>query len=118
LATSYGNVGCSYDELGQWSRALKYKLKALGIRERVLPADHPDLATSYNNVGCSYGKLGQWNRALKYILRALEMREKALPPEHPDLTLTYNNLSVIYQQLGISSLPRSTGDWQRGDEVR
>ena len=59
IATSYSNVGCTYGELGDRKKALEYLLKALAIREKVLPENHHDIATSYNNVGYAYGELGR-----------------------------------------------------------
>ena len=100
LAAGYNNVGATYGALGDHKQALEYKLKALGIRERVLPPDHPSLATSYNNVGNTYGDLGDHKQALEYQLKALEIRERVLPPEHPSLANSYNNVGVTYGALG------------------
>jgi len=100
LATAYNNVGLTYGDLGDHKRALEYKLKALTIREKVLPPEHPDLASSYNNVGYTYGQMGDHKRALEYKLKALTIREKILPPEHPDLAQSYNNVGSTYYYMG------------------
>ena len=100
LATGYNNVGMTYGALGDHKQALAYKLKALGICERVLPPEHPSLANSYNNVGMSYGALGDHKQALENNLKALAIFERVLPPEHPDLATSYNNVCATYYALG------------------
>ena len=100
LATGYNNVGRTYGALGDHKQALEYKLKALGIRDRVLPPDHPDLALSYINVGDTYGALGYHKHALWYKLKALAIQEQVLPPEHPHIATSYNNVGSTYGALG------------------
>ena len=100
LATAYNNLGSTYGHLGDHQKALKFKLKALEIQEKVLPENHPSLATSYNNVGSTYGELGDHQKALKFMLKALEIWEKVLPENHPDLAASYNNVGSTYGELG------------------
>jgi len=100
LAAAYNNVGSTYGDLGDHKRALEYQLKALAIREKVLPPDHPDLATSYNNVGLAYGQMGDREKKLEYYLKALTIFEKVLPPDHPYLATSYNNVGLTYGNLG------------------
>ena len=100
LATGYNNVGSTYGALGDHKQALEYQLKALAIRERVLPPDDPDLAISYNNVGCTYDELGDHKQALEYKLKALGIWERVLPPEHPDLAISYGNVGSTYSAMG------------------
>ena len=96
LATVYNNLGSIYGDLGDHKKALEFQLKALAIREKVLPPDHPHLAASYNNVGATYSDLGDHKKALEFKLKALEIREKVLPPEHPSLATSYNSVGITY----------------------
>jgi tetratricopeptide (TPR) repeat protein len=89
-----------FRDLGQVYKALEYSQKALLIREKVLPIDHPDLARSYNNLAVTYGAWGQNVDALKYHLKALTIREKVLPSDHTDLAQSYNNLAETCGTLG------------------
>ena len=100
LATAYNNLGSTYGHLGDQEKALEYQLKALAIREQVLPPTHPDLAVSYNNVGYTYDDLGDQEKALEYLLKALAIREQVLPPTHPDLASSCNNVGCTYGNLG------------------
>ena len=100
LASAYSNTGYTYSILGDYGRALEYKLKALAIRERVFPPDHPDLAITYDSTGSTYSELGDHEKALEYKLKALAIREKILSGDHPDLARSYNNVGMTYGNLG------------------
>lgn len=86
-------MGLTYGKLGDHQKALEYERKALAIRKKVLPPEHPNLASSYNNVGMTYGQLGRHRKELVYELKALEIQEKVLPPEHPDLAISCKNIA-------------------------
>jgi tetratricopeptide (TPR) repeat protein len=100
LATLSNNLSTIYRDLGRLEKALEYQLKAIGIVEKELGADHPHLAASYNNVATIYRDLGRLEKALEYQLKAIGIREKVLTPDHPDLAASYNNVSMIYLDLG------------------
>ena len=53
--------------------AVKYRRKALEIRETVLGTDHADTASSYKNVGKTFKVLGQNKEALAHYQKALEV---------------------------------------------
>lgn len=97
LALWLGNLLSSSGEI---FKCLEYTQKAVSIREKVLPPEHPDLATPYNNLGGAYRELGEYNKCLELLQKALSIREKVLNLEHPDLAESYNNLAVIYGALG------------------
>lgn len=100
VAQLAGWLNSLFRELGELNKALNYSLKALSVREKVLPSGHPDLATSYNNLAETYRALGEHPKSLQHHLKALSILEKALPPEHPDLATSYNNLAATYGALG------------------
>jgi len=96
----YNNLGVACYHLGNFEMSLQSIEKALAIREKVLPEDHPDLAASYNNIGTIYGELGDYRKALEYQEKALRIREKVLPEDHPELAASYNNVGSTYGDLG------------------
>lgn len=93
LDNLFGNTGELY-------KSLDYSKKALLIREKLLPDDHPDLAQSYNNLAVTYGSLGKHRKRLECNEKALSIREKVLPSDHPYLAGSYNNLAETYRTLG------------------
>lgn len=92
--------GILFNRLGEYQRALEMDEKALEIRKKALPEDHPDLAQSYNNVGNTYSNIGDYQKALECQQKALEICEKALPADHPRPASSLNNLGSTYGELG------------------
>lgn len=89
-----------FNSSGEIFKALDYSQKAVAIREKVLPPEHPGLATSYNNLAGAYHALGDFQKCVEHLEKALSIWEKVLPPEHPALATSYNNLAVTYGALG------------------
>jgi tetratricopeptide (TPR) repeat protein len=82
--------------MGDQPNALKYHLKALVIRKKVLDSQHPSTATSYNNIGETYRATGDHSKALEYHLKALVIWERVLGKQHPATATGYNNIGVTY----------------------
>ena len=97
LAHVFSNILTS---LGSDRKALEYELKVLGICEKVLDKDHPDLGAYNNNISLIYLNLGNSKEALEYGLKALEIAQKVLDKDHPNLAQSYDTISLIYQKLG------------------
>ena len=92
-------MGSVYSNMGEYSKALSYYEKCLDMRQKTLPANHPDLATSYNNIGSVYSNMGEYSKALSYYEKCLDMQKKTLPANHPSLA-TYNNIGLVYDLEG------------------
>ena len=69
--------------------------RALKIRERALPADHPDIAISLNNLVALYRKQGRYSEAEPLMRRALTIMQSSLGAEHPNT----KTVSANYQHL-------------------
>jgi tetratricopeptide (TPR) repeat protein len=85
---------------GQYEEAIPKAREALGIREKALGPEHPDVAQSLNNLAALYRAQGRYGEAEPLHRRALGVREKALGPEHPDVALSLDNLAELYQAQG------------------
>ncbi|CAF1681225.1 unnamed protein product [Adineta ricciae] len=96
----YHQLGLLKSRQGDYKMAIEYYEKALEIREKTLPSNHPDLATSYNNIGAVYMNMGEYSKALSFYEKALEIWEKTLPSNHPDLATSYNNIGAVYMNMG------------------
>ena len=88
------NLGISYNDMGDYGKAIECYKKALEIGKNALGNNHPDIALYYNNLGSSYYSIGDYKRAIEYHEKALEINN------HPDVTLSYNNLGTAYSRLG------------------
>ena len=101
------NIGAVYSAMGEYSKALSSFEKALEIRRKSLPSNHPDLAASYNSIGNVYSKMGEYSKALSSFEKALEISRKALPSNHPDL-------GCLLQQHLVTYISTRVNIWQLG----
>ncbi|CAF4213194.1 unnamed protein product, partial [Didymodactylos carnosus] len=85
---------------GEYDLAFMNYDKALKIRIKALPPDHPDIANTYNNIGIVQWNKGEYDLALMNYDKALKIRIKALPPDHPHIASTYNNIGALHQNKG------------------
>lgn len=93
------SMGRVYGILDRDERALTLHERALALRQRVLPPDHPSLADSFDEVGRAYRKLGLHELALPLHQQALSIREQVLPPDHPDVADSLDELGDAYRDL-------------------
>ncbi|CAF4664648.1 unnamed protein product, partial [Rotaria sp. Silwood2] len=93
-------LGCVYNGLGEYSKAIKFYERALDIKEKAIPQNLPNLAASYGNIGNVYDSMGEYSKALSSYERSLEIRKIALPPNHPDLAGSYGNIGNVYSSMG------------------
>ncbi|CAF3825573.1 unnamed protein product, partial [Rotaria sp. Silwood1] len=91
-ASCYNNLGYIKYQQGDNTNALLYYVKALEIRQKILPPNHHDLATSYSNIGLVYINIGEHSKALIFLKKELEIREKTLPSNDRSLATCYNNI--------------------------
>jgi tetratricopeptide (TPR) repeat protein len=96
----YHQIGLVKYDQGEYKEACTFYEKALEIRRKTLPPNHPNLASSYNNIGLVCSAMGEHSKALSYYEKTLEIRQKILPPNHPDLASSYNNVGSVYSKMG------------------
>jgi signal transduction histidine kinase len=90
-AASVNTNATLYNQLGNYSKALEYYLKALQILEK----DHfPDLSGSLNNIGLVYANLNDTTRARLYYYRALQFAERSPNKELKGIVLM--NLGELF----------------------
>ena len=96
----HNQLGYIKDHQGEYEKAIEYNKKALEIRQKCLPPNHPSLATSYNNISSVYSNMGEYSKALSFYEKALEIFKKSLPSNHPSLATSYNNIGTMYSNMG------------------
>ncbi|CAF4034979.1 unnamed protein product [Rotaria magnacalcarata] len=85
--------------MGNYLSAMSSYKKALEIREKVLPKNHPDLAASYNNLGVVHTQLNELESARQYYLKVLNIYEERNVTNHPNLAASCNNLALVHEKL-------------------
>ncbi len=76
------DAGQYLNQLGRNDEALRYALRALQIREKTLPPNHPDFAGSYNLLGNIYTALNRGKDAITAFERAIEINRINLGPKN------------------------------------
>ena len=99
-ATFYHYLGSIKYRQGEYQTAISYYEKALKIRQKSLPTNHPALAISYNNIGEVYQNVGEYSKALSFCEKALEIVQKTLPPDNLSLATFYDNVGSLYVKVG------------------
>jgi len=90
-AASINTNATLYNQLGNYSKALEFYLKALQILEK----NHfPDLSGSLNNIGLVYANLNDTTRARMYYYRALQFAERSPNKELKGMVLM--NLGELF----------------------
>ncbi|CAF1135523.1 unnamed protein product [Adineta steineri] len=88
------NIGCAYDYLEEYDKALKYYSQSLTLMKNT---KHQSM--SLNNMAIIYAKHEQFNDAFDCFQQSLIIRKKYLPDNHPDIAIIYINLGVIWSSL-------------------
>ncbi|CAF1278345.1 unnamed protein product [Adineta steineri] len=99
-ALYYNQLGYVKIDQGDYEKAIWYNEKALEIRQKTLPANHPSLATSYGNIGSVYDHMGEYSKALSSHQKALEIRQRTLHSNHPHLATSFDNIGNVYSHMG------------------
>ena len=102
------NLGFSYNELGEYSRALQYHEKALHICKNILKnSNNPDLARTYIYIAMSYRDIANESKctekmdaAVVYLNKALEIKLDIYGDDHIKTSNVYDNLGGVYKDLG------------------
>lgn len=105
------SIGITEIERGHAHSAHDYIDKSLKIRQRLLPADHPEVANSLNayaNIIFQKRDPGDWDKALEYFLKCIEINKKC-PAEHRDKFLHIPHLNA-------ARLFRLTNQYEKGLE--
>ena len=104
IASTLGNLGIAWSDLGDARKAVTYFERTLAIFEQVYQEtpNHPDIASTLNNLGIAWRDLGDVQKAVSFYERALAIDEQVYQetPNHPDIASTLNNLGIAWQNLG------------------
>lgn len=91
-ASSYGNIGILFEELGDNKRALNYFYKCLNIKNKT--NDYRGVALTYGSIGTVYYNENKMDLAATYYQKALDLllQEK----DENNASVFIGNLAVIY----------------------
>jgi tetratricopeptide (TPR) repeat protein len=101
-AETVDNLGTAALYMRDPDRALKSKLRAYVIREKLLGPEAKDTGVSLSNLAWLYSELGlaDAEQAVALRKRAMAIFEKSLGPKHPWTSLEAVNLAHVYAAQG------------------
>jgi tetratricopeptide (TPR) repeat protein len=99
----FNQAGFYLGERARYAEAEPLFQRALGIREKTLGPEHPDVAESLNNLAALHYAQGKYAEAEALHQRALGIREKALGPEHPNVATVLKSYALLLRQTGRES---------------
>ncbi|MBL8972665.1 MAG: tetratricopeptide repeat protein, partial [Myxococcales bacterium] len=101
IASTLSNLGLCLGQQREPAAALVLHRRALAIREKALPPEHPDIAASWSNLGDLHADLGQPAEARAHFQEALRRWERSLGPNHA---------ALAFALLGIGNSLLAEGD--------
>lgn len=116
LGAPLDNLVIILRETGHPDDALRISARAIEVRRRTLPADHPDIGNALINRGQALVKLGQRRAAIADFRAALELYERALGPDHPRVADGAYTLALTLAQEGEHR--EALAEHQRGLRIR
>lgn len=91
-ASSYGNIGILFEELGDNKRALDYFHKCLKIKQKL--KDYQGVALTFGSIGTVYYNEGKKELAANYYQKALDLLLKE--NDQSNASAYIGNLAVVY----------------------
>jgi len=79
--------------------SLEHFRRVVALRQKVYPADHPEVAAGFNNLGAALTKLSRYEEARQQLVQSQAIYEKALGPTHPETGNALHNLGRLSQHL-------------------
>jgi CHAT domain-containing protein len=94
------NLAQLYQAQGRYIEAEPLSQRSLGIAEKSLGLNHPDVGMSLNNLAALYQLQGRFAEAEPLFRRAVRIAERSLGPDHTSVGSTLNNLAELYRAQG------------------
>jgi tetratricopeptide (TPR) repeat protein len=101
FSTIWYNLGLIHDKMGARREAIMSFQMALGLRRRILGADHPDIACLWYNIGTLQMEINRLDDAIASFNEALRIRRLGNSREDPKHILsTLKKLTSLHQTRG------------------
>jgi tetratricopeptide (TPR) repeat protein len=92
IAVHLHNVAAIDQATGRMAEAERGYRAALGLKEKLLGSDHPEVALVANNLGTLLSRLGRTSEAADLHRRAVAIVEQRYPDGHPTTQALRDNL--------------------------
>ena len=100
VAITLNNLGNTWNDLGEYKKAIECFTQALEIFKAVLGDRHTFVAKTLDNLGNAWGYLGENKKAIQYYTQALRIKKDSSDNSNPQVALTLDNLGNAWRNLG------------------
>ena len=100
LGTLVNNIGCVYNRLLEFDKALEYLSKALEISRGLNESDDYGSALTTMSIGTSYHGRGEYEKGAEYHSKALAILQGLVGNEHSQIGQAYFGLAQDFFKLG------------------
>ena len=107
LAAIVQDLGTCQISKGEYHEGVKSCRRALELRTRSLPEDHPDRIIAYNNLGFALLLTGELSAARPYLETAAGDAERVFGATHPMTSVCYHSLGELERRAGRLDAARS-----------
>jgi len=95
VAQLYQLLGCFFNYVGNYDKALEYYEKVLKIQEKISGIEHQETAAAINNIAGVYHILKNYGKASDNYKKALSIFLKVFGEENEYIAKTYNNIAAV-----------------------
>jgi tetratricopeptide (TPR) repeat protein len=107
LATALGNLGLTYELIGEMDKAIDTVARAVDMQRELLGADHPQYVLMLYNLGSLQINADRLDAAASNLEAAARAAVRAYPPNHLYTGRFNHRLAAVYAQLGRTADARS-----------
>ncbi|CAF1371955.1 unnamed protein product [Adineta steineri] len=79
------DIGVAFSSVGADQLSIEYLYRALKMKKKCLPYNHPDFAAIFDNIALNYTNLNKHLLGLRYSLKACRLRKQIHQSRHPDM---------------------------------
>lgn len=94
------NTGAVLNQLGRYMDAQHHQEQVLAVRQRTLPADHPQIGETYNSLGAIAFRRGEYATAVGYFEQTVQIRLKVFGTDNIQLAIPTLNLGQASAYMG------------------
>ncbi|CAF4534577.1 unnamed protein product, partial [Rotaria sp. Silwood2] len=92
-AKCLSNISLVYWRYDMFDDALKFRLRALEIEQRIHSSDHINIAISLRWIGLIYSKMANYPKALEFLTNGLKIYTANYSLQHEDIKQTQNYIA-------------------------
>ncbi len=100
LGSQFLNLANTYNQLGQYQKALEYHYKALENFAKNFPPESLQNAYAHLSISATLSNLNAFDQAISNARKGLEILQAVFPADHPNIAYGFHLLGYRYLDIG------------------